>query len=76
MPCNRYCADKMFGDSYPQLREEQDRLISEGYFDYVITSYFCEEEWDNYELIQEEAIPYIDFTGEEILDAYKLYKRI
>lgn len=76
MPCNRYCADKMFGDSYPQLREEQDRLISEGYFDYIITSYFCEAEWDNYEMIQEEAIPYIDFTGEEILDAYKLYKRI
>ena len=52
MPCNRYCADKMFGDSYPQLREEQDRLISEGYFDYIITSYFCEAEWDNYEMIQ------------------------
>lgn len=76
MPCNRYCAAKMFGDSYPQLKEEQDRLISEGYFDYIITSYFCEEEWDNYVLIQEEAIPYIDFTGEEILDAYKLYKRV
>ncbi|MCR5384729.1 MAG: glycosyltransferase family 39 protein [Saccharofermentans sp.] len=76
MPSNRYCADKMFGDSYPQLREEQDRLIEQGYFDYIITSYFCDEKWDNYELIQEEAIPYVDFTGEEILDAYKLYKKI
>jgi hypothetical protein len=76
MPCNRYCAAKQFGDSYPQLTEEQDRLISEGYFDYIVTTYFCEEEWDNYELVQEEAVPFVDFTGETILDAYRLYKRI
>lgn len=76
MPCNRYCADKQFGDSYPQLREEQDRLISEGYFDYIVTTYFCEEEWDNYELVQEEAVPFVDFTGKPILDAYRLYKKI
>ena len=76
LPSNRYCADKQFDDNYPLLREEQDRLISEGYFDYIVTSYFCEAEWDNYELIQEEAVPYIDYTGEEILDGYKLYKKI
>jgi len=76
MPCNRYCAAKQFGDSYPQLQEEQDRLIQEGYFDYIVTGYFCEAVWDNYELVQEEAIPYIDHTGEEILDGYKLYKKI
>ena len=77
MPCNRYCADKQFEeDIYPQLREEQNRLIGQGYFDYIITSYFCEEEWDNYELVQEEAVPYVDFTGENIYDGYKLYKRI
>lgn len=77
MPCNRYCADKQFEeDAYPQLREEQNRLIGQGYFDYIVTSYFCEAEWDNYELIQEEAIPYVDFTGKQILDGYKLYKKI
>ena len=76
LPSNKYCADKQFDDNYPLLREEQDRLISEGYFDYIVTSYFCEAEWDNYELIQEEAVPYIDYTGEEILDGYKLYKKI
>lgn len=76
LPCNRYCASKQFGDSYPQLQEEQDKLIAEGYFDYIVTSYFVEEDWDNYELIQEEAVPYIDFTGDKILDGFKLYKKI
>ena len=35
-----------------------------------------EPDWDNYELVQEEADLYIDYTGEAILDGHKLYKRI
>ena len=56
--------------------EEQNRLIEEGYYDFIVTYYFYEPEWDNYELVQEEADLYIDYTGEAILDGHKLYKRI
>lgn len=75
LPSNRYCAHKMFGDNYPQLREEQDRLISEGYFDYVVTSFFCECDWDNYVLIKEEKDTCVDYTGKKALDGFRLYKR-
>ena len=63
-------------NNYPAISEEQDRLVEEGYYDYIVTSYFLEPEWDNYELVQVETDPFIDYTGEAILDGHKLYKRI
>lgn len=76
LPQNRFFCFLNIETNYPAILEEQNRLIREGYFDYIITTYFCEEEWDNYELIREEADPYVDYTGEKALDGYRLYKRI
>ena len=77
LPCNRYFGPgKNLEKNFPDIQEQKDRLIEEGYFDYIVTSYFLEPEWDNYELVQEEADLYIDYTGEAILDGHKLYKRI
>ena len=76
MPQNRFFCYLNIEDNYPAIREEQDRLVSEGYFDYIVTTYFFSLEMDKYELVQEESSVYIDFTGEGILDGYKLYKRI
>lgn len=77
LPCNRYFGPgKNLEKNFPAIREEQDRLIEEGYFDYIVTSYFIEPDWKNYELIQVETDLYIDYTGEAILDGHKLYKRI
>ena len=77
LPANRFFgAGKNIEANYPAIHEEQDRLIDEGYFDYIITSYFLEPDWENYELIQTETDPYIDFTGEEILIGHKIYKKI
>ena len=56
--------------------EEQNRLIEEGYYDFIVTYYFYEPEWDNYRLIEEEVVPYVDYGGEKTLEGYKLYKRI
>ena len=53
-----------------------NRLIEEGYYDYVITTYFCDFDSDNYDLIQEESSLFVDYTSEPILDYYKLYKRV
>jgi hypothetical protein len=76
LPSNRFCAPKNFDEGYHELRDEQDRLIDEGYFDYVITSYFCEREMSNYEIVQEETCTYVDQFGVKYLEGYKLYKKI
>ena len=76
LPANRFFgAGKNLEDTYPAIHEEQDRLISEGYYDYIITSVFCEKEWDNYVLVREEIDPNVDYTGEAILVGYRLYER-
>lgn len=77
LPSNRYFGPgKNLENNFPDIKEQKDRLIEEGYFDYIVTTYFLEPDWDNYELVQEEADLYIDYTGEPILDGHKLYKRI
>ena len=76
LPQNRFYCFLNIETRYPAILEEQNRLISEGYFDYIITTYFCEAKWDNYELIREEADPFVDFTGEKVGDGYRLFKRI
>lgn len=76
MPTNRFFCFLNIESNYPAILEEQNRLIDEGYYDYIITSYFCESEWDNYTLIKEDTHLYIDFTGEKSLDGFRLYKRV
>ena len=77
LPQSRFFgAGKNLESTYPDLLDEQDKLIEEGYFDYIITKYYFEEDWDNYVLIQEEIDPYVDFTGEKVQIGFKLYKRI
>ena len=76
LPSSRFFgAGKNLETTYPEMLEQQDRLIEEGYFDYIVTEYYCDKEWDNYVLIQEEVDPYIDFTGEGVKIGFKLYKR-
>ena len=76
MPSNRFFCFLNIESNYPAILEEQNRLIEAGYFDFIVTSYFCECDWDNYVLIREEADTYIDYTGEKGLNGYRLYKRI
>ena len=76
LPSNKYYCYNNIADSFPAIREEQNRLIEEGYYDYVITTYFCDFDSDNYDLIQEESSLFVDYTSEPILDYYKLYKRV
>ena len=76
LPCNRFFCFLNIENNYPAILEEQNRLINEGYYDYVVTSHSCELKWSNYVLVQEETCTYIDYTGEKCLDAYKLYKKV
>ena len=76
LPCNRFFCFLNIERNYPAILEEQNRLIEEGYYDYIITTFFCENDWDNYELVQEETHPYVNFLGEQSLEGFRLYKRV
>lgn len=76
LPSNRFYCFLNIESNYPAILEEQNRLISEGYFDYIVTTSFCECNWEHYELAAEESGIYVDHSGEKCLDCYRLYKRI
>ena len=76
MPSNRFYCYLNIQNSYTAILEEQHKLIEEGYFDYIITDYFCAADWDEYELIRTETIYCIDYTGKPFLEGFKLYKKI
>ena len=76
LPANRYFCFLNIEDNYPDILEEQDRLIEEGYFDYIITTYYFEENWDNYEFVQEAAGTYVNYDRTSYYEGFKLYKRV
>ena len=51
-----------------------DRLIEEGYFDYIIT-YYDDYEWDNYELLEVSDNEYSDYTKDMYIIRYCIYQR-
>lgn len=75
LPRNRYYCFQNIEKNYSPILEEQHRLINEGYYDYIITSYFCNSNWDNYEMIRNEQDIIVDFYGTKCLIGYKLYKK-
>lgn len=74
-PSNRYFTTMNFIENNEEAVEEQERLISEGYFDYIVT-YSDEYEWDNYVLIAEDTDPYCDFSKVPYMDIHYLYQRV
>jgi hypothetical protein len=76
LPSNKYFCYLNIEQNYPAILEEQDRLIEEGYFDYIVTTYFYEEDWDNYEYVQEAAGPYVNYNRNSVYEGYKLYKLV
>lgn len=76
LPSNRFFCYLNIASSYPAIFEEQDRLIEAGYFDFIVTAYSFEADWDNYVLVSEETDTYVDYTGEKSLYGYRLYKRV
>ena len=75
LPANRYYCYLIIESDYPAIKDEQNSLIAEGYFDYIITTYNCECDWKNYDLIQKEKGQYNDQYGNSLTEGYKLYKR-
>lgn len=73
-PSNRYFTTMNFIENNREAVEEQERLIEEGYFDYIITI-GDDYGWDNYELVTESVDPCIDYTEEVIFYRYNLYQR-
>lgn len=74
-PCNRYFTYMNNIENNEEAVEEQQRLISEGYFDYIIT-YDDQYDWENYEMVAEGIDPYCDFTKENYLIRFCLYQRV
>ena len=55
LPANRFYCFHNNENEYTEVADEKNRLIKEGFYDYIVTYYFCECNWDNYEQIQEES---------------------
>lgn len=75
LPVNRYYSPKYFGDSLPELKEEQERLIEEGYFDYIVTTNHTDCDWENYEMIDEAGDWLIDYNNNNVYLGFRLYRR-
>ena len=75
LPANRYFTYLNINDFLPELREEQDRLISEGYYDYVVAK-SPDYDWENYEVIDYEHFQYLGYYREYFADDFYLYGRI
>ena len=75
LPKNRFFCYLNIGEDFTEIAEEHNRLIAEGFFDYIVTTYNCECDWDNYKLIQTETGQYNDQYGNKLTEGYKLYKK-
>lgn len=76
LPQNRYYCYLSMEKDFPDILEQQDRLIKEGYFDYLVTSYnFDSTTWDNYEEIRKEIDAHVNYFGDRVPEGYKLFKR-
>ena len=75
LPANRFYCFHNNENEYTEVADEKNRLIKEGFYDYIVTYYFCECNWDNYEQIQEESGLYAGNDRKLITEGYKLYKR-
>ena len=60
---------------FPEILEQQDGLIKQGYFDYLVTTYNFDGTWDNYEQVLQEYDIHVNYYGDSAPDGYKLYKR-
>ena len=60
---------------WPVLLEEQDRLIAQQTFDYIVT-YENSYEWDGYEIVAETDFTSVNIAGRKVLKHYCLYKKI
>ena len=76
MPANKFYCFHNNETAYTEITAEKDRLIKEGYFDYIVTYHACNCNWENYKLISEETGLYVGDDGIKITEGYKLYKRI
>ena len=75
LPSNKYFCFLNIEENLPEILDSQDRLIDEGYFDYIIT-YSNEYQWDNYNIISEAEYTFPYQTGEVILERYYLYENV
>lgn len=72
-PSNRFFTTMNFIENNTDAVEEQERLIREGYFDFIIT--IDNYDWDNYELVATSDDLCIDYSKMEYSFRYYLYQR-
>lgn len=73
VPSNRFFCFLNIEKDWPEILNEQNRLINEGYYDYIVC-YDDSYKWDKYELYRVEETPVCDFSGKLATDRFCLYK--
>lgn len=74
LPSNRFFCFLNIEKNWPEILNEQNRLIDEGYFDYIVC-YDDSYKWERYELYRIENTEVCDFSGKLVTDRFCLYKR-
>ena len=75
LPQNRYYCYLAMEKDFPDILEEQNRLIKEGFYDYIVTSYNFNSTLDNYEMISKDTDIHVNYYGKRMLEGFKLFKR-
>ena len=75
LPGNRYFSFTNLAESVPEVREEQHRLISEGYYDYILAT-SPDYNFEGYEVISYEHFQFLGIYKKLVADDFYLYARI
>ena len=74
LPKTQYFCYLNIEESWPVILEEQDRLIEEKAFDYII-AYDNTYEWEGYEIVDETNFTYTAISGKKVITHFCLYKK-
>ena len=73
LPKTQYYCYLNIEENWPVITQEQDRLIGEQTFDYIITH--REYKWERYELVAKEQIIYRNIAGINVSYDFCLFKK-
>ncbi len=81
MPSTPYFCYLNIENTWPVILNEQNRLIAEGAFDYIITYDSTEDDanvhdWPGYKVVDTYDFTFCDYTGKKLIEGVRLYEHV